>query len=142
MSTDPGGIPRTAPAGPPRGARDLADPRVRLAAAQHALLAALVEEAEAPAGFDGERVRVQARALLAKRAGVAAAHHAWLAEALGQEYLAAFTRYARDRPLVAGSGGHADALAFEEFLRRRGELPKPPRRPFAARLRCWCPGAG
>jgi hypothetical protein len=111
-----------------------ADPRAALAAAQHALLAALVTAADPPPGFDPDRIRLQARALIAKRARTAAAHRPWLADALGPDYAAAFTRYARARPLPA-EGGHADALAFEVFLRDGGELPKPPRTPFAARLR-------
>lgn len=42
--------------------------RLRLAAAQRALLAALVEGGPAPEGHDAQRLRVQAAALAAKRA--------------------------------------------------------------------------
>lgn len=110
------------------------DPRDALAAMQHELLAALVAGADAPPGFAPGRIRVQARALLDKRARAAAAHHPWLADALGADYSSRFADYARDRPKPAGSGGHADALAFEEFLRGRGELPRRPGR--FPRFRC------
>ncbi len=112
-----------------------ADPRAALANAQRDLLAALVAEAPVPPGFDTARIRLQARALLAKRARTAAAHHPWLAEELGPDYLPRFTHFAGGRPRPAGSGGHADARAFEEFLRGRGELPGPPRHSSMSRLR-------
>jgi hypothetical protein len=49
------------------------DERAALGAAQQRLLAALVGGAEAPPGFDPERIRVQARALRAKHAHAAPA---------------------------------------------------------------------
>jgi hypothetical protein len=118
----------------PSLAPSLDDSRTALAAAQQALLAALVTEADPPAGFDPARIRLQTRALIAKRARTAVLHHPWLADALGPDYSAAFTRYARGHPLPAG-GGHADAAAFEAFLRDGGELPAPPRTPSPVRLR-------
>jgi hypothetical protein len=111
-----------------------ADPRADLAAAQRTLLAALVAGAPPPPGFDAVRIAVQARALLAKRARTARHHHPWLSAALGPDYLPRFTAYARTRPKPAGSGSHADALAFEAFLRDRGALPRPPR---SRRLRAF-----
>lgn len=112
-----------------------ADPRTALAAAQQALVAALVADAAAPPGFDDDRIRIQARALLMKRARTAAAHHPWLAAALGPDYLPAFTAYARTRPPPASSGNHADAAAFESHLRARGELPRSPRGALLSRFR-------
>ncbi|TDU06018.1 hypothetical protein EDD99_4561 [Streptomyces sp. 846.5] len=102
-----------------------ADPRAALAAAQAALLSALVAGADAPPGFDADRLRVQSHALLAKRTRQAAAHHGWLTQALpAADYRAHFTAYAAAHPLRAGSGGsHADATAFEGYLRERGLLP-------------------
>lgn len=112
-----------------------AEPRAALAAAQHALLAALVAGAQPPPGFDAGQLRLQARALLAKRARTASAHHPWLAEALGADYLPGFSRYALSRPKPAGVSGHGDASAFETYLRERGELPKQPGAGLLARLR-------
>ena len=120
--------PPATPPGSPRGHRkDRRDPREELAAAQAELLAALVAAADPPPGFDAERLRVQAEALTAKRRRVAAAHHPWLAEALGTHYADAFAEYARTSPLRAGCTGHADAEAFEAHLRGRGDLPNRPK---------------
>jgi hypothetical protein len=116
-----------------------ADPRAELAAAQRELLAALVAQAPPPAGFDAGRLAVQAEALLAKRARSAAAHHRWLADALGTGYPAAFTPYARSRPLPAGSGSRADAAAFETYLRDREALPRRPRPALFGRRRRLAP---
>ncbi|MEY9965217.1 hypothetical protein ABIA33_003259 [Streptacidiphilus sp. MAP12-16] len=101
------------------------DPRAALAAAQYDLVAALVAGAKPPDGFDVARVRVQARALVDKRARHAAAHHPWLAEALAGDYRGVFAAYAGVNPLPPG-GGHADAAAFVAYLRGRGELPPGP----------------
>jgi hypothetical protein len=102
--------------------------RDTLAAAQHALLAALVAGAPPPAGFDPARLAVQARALLAKRTRSAAGHHPKLAVALGDDaYRAAFAAYAQVQPLPGNS--HADAVAFEAHLKRLGRLPDLPGNP-------------
>lgn len=111
----------------------LADARARLAAGQQALLAALVAGGTAPDGFDPERLRVQARSLTLKRTRVAAAHHPWLAEALGADHAVLFARYAHTHPLTAGRSGHADAAAFEAYLRDTGVMPKRPRGLFRRR---------
>lgn len=103
-----------------------ADRRAALAAAQHDLLAALVTSATPPPGFDARQIEVQARALLAKRARTAAAHHSWLSAALGPDYLAHFTDYAHGHPKPVGSSTHSDALDFEAFLRDAGRLPSRP----------------
>lgn len=102
------------------------DPRSALDAAQRELLSALVARGTTPVGFDAERIRLQARALLHKRARTAAAHHPWLAELLGPGYLPRFTTYAHDHPKPVGCSSHDDALAFEKFLQERGELPGRP----------------
>jgi hypothetical protein len=106
--------------------------RAALGAAQADLLAALVAGGPVPPGWDGDRIGVQARALLVKRTAVAGAHHPWLVEALGEgEYARRFAEFAAGRPRAAGSGGHADAVAFEAHLRARRALP---RRPGGGRL--------
>ncbi|MYS22377.1 hypothetical protein GA0115240_140658, partial [Streptomyces sp. DvalAA-14] len=102
------------------------EPRAALAAAQAALLAALVGAGEIPPGFDADRIRVQSRALLEKRARAARAHHPWLGLALGDTYLQAFAAFARTCPQLAGSHAHDDAAAFERHLAAGGLLPPAP----------------
>ncbi|MFE2291600.1 DUF692 family multinuclear iron-containing protein [Streptomyces sp. NPDC059452] len=105
----------TLPARP--GARD------RTAVAQTALLSALVAGTPAPERFDHRRLRVQSRALAAKRAGVVAKVAPELPEILGDGYRAAFLAYARSRPM---SGGYRrDALDFAEHVLISGGLPDP-----------------
>ncbi len=110
--------PRTRrPPGPhPRpGARD------RTAIAQTALLSALVAGTPAPEGFDHRRLRVQSRALAAKRADVVAKVAPELPEILGDGYRAAFLSYAMSRPM---SGGYRrDAMEFVERILVSGGLP-------------------
>jgi hypothetical protein len=124
--------------------------RQRLALAQTALLSALVAGTPAPEGFDRTRLRVQSRALAAKRADVVAKVAPELPEILGAGYRAAFADHARNRPM---SGGYRqDALDFAAHLLAQGrpedaaarrELtrwwrdragPKPPSTRPAARL--------
>lgn len=106
--------------------------RQRLAAAQAALLGALVADAPAPEGFDRDRLRVQARALAAKRVSVVAKVAPELPDILGGGFRPAFLSYARGRPMT---GGHRlDALRFaEHLLATAPALPRPVRR----RLRRW-----
>ncbi|MFD4124420.1 DUF692 domain-containing protein [Streptomyces globisporus] len=97
-----------APAPVPAGTRD------RTAVAQTALLSALVAGTPAPEGFDHRRLRVQSRALAAKRADVVAKVAPELPEILGDGYRAAFLAYAGSRPM---SGGYRrDALDFAEHV--------------------------
>lgn len=104
-----GGDGGRAPAAPvPAGTRD------RTAVAQTALLSALVAGTPAPEGFDHRRLRVQSRALAAKRADVVAKVAPELPEILGDGYRAAFLAYAGGRPM---SGGYRrDALDFAEHV--------------------------
>lgn len=96
----------------PAGSTDAA--RQRLALAQTALLSALVAGTPAPEGFDRGRLRVQSRALTAKRASVVAKVAPELPEILGEDYRAAFLGYARHRPM--GGGYRQDALDFAAHL--------------------------
>ncbi|MFF2012773.1 DUF692 domain-containing protein [Streptomyces sp. NPDC058195] len=107
--------PVPAASAPPTGeaARD------RVAAAQHGLLAALVAQGPAPAGFDRDRLRVQSRALAAKRAGVVAKVAPELPGILGSGYRRAFLAYAGSRPMSAGY--RRDALDFAESLLLAGQ---------------------
>jgi len=101
----------------PAAREDLATARERLAAAQGALVAALVAGAPPPAGFDPARVGVQAEALLAKRRELVARVRPDIAEELGADYRACFDAYARGCPRPA-AGSRADADAFARTLGR------------------------
>lgn len=95
-------------------AADTAAARERLARAQAALLSALVAGTPAPEGFDQARLRVQSRALAAKRAAVVGRIAPELPQILGDGYRPAFLDYAHHRPM---SGGYRqDALDFAAFL--------------------------
>jgi len=116
--------PRQEPHATPEG-RGAAAPgaRDRTAVAQTALLSSLVAGTPAPEGFDHRRLRVQGRALAAKRADVVAKVAPELPEILGTGYRAAFLSYARSRPM---SGGYRrDALDFAERILISGGLPDP-----------------
>jgi hypothetical protein len=63
-----------------------------------------------------ERVRIQADALLRKRARAAARHQPELAAQLQDGFWPAFQRYAADRPAPRASAA-ADAKAFARFVR-------------------------
>lgn len=84
--------------------------RQRLALAQTALLSALVAGTPVPEGFDRGRIRVQSRALAAKRADVTAKVAPELPQILGDDYRPAFLRYAATHPLEGGY--RLDALSF------------------------------
>ncbi|MFD5115537.1 DUF692 domain-containing protein [Streptomyces sp. NPDC058391] len=88
--------------------------RERLALREAALLSALVAGTPAPEGFDSRRLRVQSRALTAKRADVIAKIAPELPEILGGGFRPAFLAYAGNRPLRAGY--RRDALDFAEHL--------------------------
>ncbi|MEV4685512.1 DUF692 domain-containing protein [Streptomyces kurssanovii] len=88
--------------------------RQHVALTQAALLSALVAGTPAPEGFDARRLRVQSRALVAKRADVVAKVAPELPEILGTGYRSAFVAYAKNRPMHAGY--RRDALDFAEHL--------------------------
>ncbi|MGW6712042.1 DUF692 domain-containing protein [Streptomyces globisporus] len=106
--------------------------RDRTAVAQTALLSALVAGTPAPAGFDHRRLRVQSRALAAKRSDVVAKVAPELPEILGNGYRTAFLAYAGSRPM---SGGYRrDALDFAEHVLIAGGPADPAAR---RRLTYW-----
>ncbi|MGW0928216.1 DUF692 domain-containing protein [Streptomyces sp. NPDC002644] len=106
--------------------------RQRVGVAQASLLSALVADGPVPEGFDRARVRVQARALAAKRAGIVAHVAPELPRILGESYRPLFVAYAIGRPLT---GGHRkDALDFAEHLLLSGRPQSARRR---NRLRAW-----
>ncbi|MET9959187.1 DUF692 domain-containing protein [Streptomyces sp. NPDC006326] len=124
----PGPSPDRAPAPATEAAR------LRVGVEQAALLSALVAGTPVPEGFDRQRIRVQARALAAKRAGVVAKLAPELPVILGGEepYREAFLGYARNRPMAAGY--RRDALDFAEHLLIR-DLPADPA--ARRRLTAW-----
>ncbi|MEU5326808.1 multinuclear nonheme iron-dependent oxidase [Streptomyces parvus] len=140
-SADPGADRGTAPApdGTAGGEARTAAPapvsaatRDRTAVAQTALLSALVAGTPAPEGFDHRRLRVQSRALAAKRADVVAKVAPELPEILGDGYRSAFLAYAGSRPM---SGGYRrDALDFAEHVLIAGGPADPAAR---RRLTYW-----
>ncbi|GGK68125.1 hypothetical protein Ppa06_28740 [Planomonospora parontospora subsp. parontospora] len=121
----PGGRPgREEPAGA-QGVRE--EPagqagREELARAQAGLLAALVAGAQAPPGFDGERLRIQTASLVAKRRSVVARLRPDLVQTLGEDFRAEFAAYASGRPRPPG-GSRADAADFAGHLVRTGRIP-------------------
>ncbi|MFF4446110.1 DUF692 domain-containing protein [Streptomyces sp. NPDC001502] len=129
-----GGVsaPADTPPRPAAGSRPVGEPRpveesarTRVALGQAALLSALVAGTPVPEGFDRRRIRVQARALAAKRADVVAKLAPELPVILGgpDPYREAFLSYAKGRPMT--SGYRRDALDFAEDLLIR-DLPADP----------------
>lgn len=97
--------------------------RAELAARQHELVAALVAGAQAPAGVDRDRVRVQAAALVRKRGRSVAHVQPDLAAALGPGFGRAFQDYARGRPGPPPDCAAADAVEFARYLCRARRYP-------------------
>ncbi|MBP2707144.1 hypothetical protein JOL79_25490 [Microbispora sp. RL4-1S] len=105
--------PVTVPSQGPEAAREA------LAAAQRGLLAALLAGGPVPAGFDAGRIAIEARSLLAKRAGSVARVMPGLARELGAAFGRTFAAYGEGRPRPEG-GSRADAEAFARWLDDRG----------------------
>jgi hypothetical protein len=102
--------------------------RDRLAAAQAGLLRALLTDGPTPPGFDPERLKVEADALLSKRRRVVAMLEPEPCAELGDRFAALFDEYARTHPRTVGSKARADARAFVEWARERGHSAGPERR--------------
>lgn len=115
--------------------------RAELAAAQAALVRALLAEGPSPPGFDPARLARQGAALRAKRRRLIAALRPDLTAALGERtFTAAFEQWARANPPRVGTGTHADAAAFAAWVTAehtageaqqpalRGPAAPPPRR--------------
>ncbi|MFD4372252.1 DUF692 domain-containing protein [Streptomyces sp. NPDC058486] len=117
---DPAPAPAPSKNSEPGVARD--EVRQRVGVGQVALLSALVAGTPVPEGFDVRRVRVQSRALAAKRASVVARIAPELPEILGAEFRPAFLAYARTRPMPGSY--RRDALDFVEGLLLDGQRPE------------------
>ena len=98
--------------------------RAELASAQTHLLAALVAGGPTPAGFDVDRVRVQSRALAAKRREAAVRAVPELATTLGARWPGEFMAWAMVHPKPAQGGTRADAFAFAQHLWDADRLPR------------------
>ncbi|MFF8828048.1 DUF692 domain-containing protein [Streptomyces sp. NPDC015131] len=123
---------------PPSSGEPAPGVRERVGIAQAALLSSLVAGTPAPEGFDRARLRVQSRALAAKRAGVVARVAPELPTILGAGYRAAYLAYAASHPM---RGGHRrDALDFAEHLLIAGRPEDPAAR--AALTSWWRERAG
>lgn len=103
--------------------------RDRLAAQQAELLRALLAGAPTPTGFDDDRIRVQAQALLAKRSRVTWHLRPDLADELGDRFTPLFAEYAAGHPKSTDIRARQDAEQFGLWLVARGHLA-PPRRPW------------
>jgi hypothetical protein len=93
----------------------------RLAAAQAALVRALVAGGPTPAGFDPTRVAATATALRRKRARQVAKAFPALAQSLGDGFTTRFQAYAAANP-PPSAGTLSDGLRFAKTLTRTGEL--------------------
>ena len=90
--------------------------RERLAKQQAALVGALAQGADAPAGFDRDRVATAAASLLAKRRRGIEKTWPGLAESLGDRFRIVFADYARSHA-IPPEGPHADGRDFARYLR-------------------------
>jgi hypothetical protein len=108
--------------------------REDLAAAQAALVTALLAEGTAPPGFDPVRLGRQAAALRARRRRLVAAADPELVVRLGEQAFAdSFDAWARAHPPRVGGCPHADAAAFAGSLGRGSLLRKRRRRVIRSR---------
>jgi hypothetical protein len=89
-----------------------------LAGRQAALVQALAAHGPPPAGFDADRLRAAAVALLHKRSGEVA--NGWPLLMHDASTRARFLAWADGRPK---SSSFADGLAFAEHLAAKGDLP-------------------
>jgi uncharacterized protein (UPF0276 family) len=121
------------PGARPERSRDAGAAQLRVGLAQASLLSALVAGTPAPEGFDSRRLRVQSRALAAKRADVVAKVAPELPGILGAGYRAAFLAYAKSRPMPGGY--RRDALDFAGHLLVAGRPADPAAR--QALTRWW-----
>ncbi len=93
-----------------------------LAARQAELLTALLAGGPVPPGFDPGRIRVEARALHAKRRSVAMRLRPDLVDALADRFVPLFDEWATGRPRRTGTSFHADMAGFAAWLDDGGHL--------------------
>ena len=102
--------------------------REALAAQQASLLRALLAGGPAPAGFDPDRLRVEAEVLRRKHGRLIAFLRPDLAEALGDRFGGLFAEFTAAHPKSDTTRAHAYAEVFATWLVAHGDLPKPKRR--------------
>ncbi len=102
----------------------MSTPRERLAEQQAELLKALLAGGAAPAGFDADRLRVEATVLRNKQSRLIAYLRPDLAEALGERFAASFREYATSHPKTDAIRARAYADAFGEWAAAKGDVPK------------------
>ena len=103
--------------------------REELAARQAQLLRALLADGEPPPGFTADELTREANALRAKRRRVTALLRPDVAEQLGEQYAAAFDRFARTHPKSVDTRAREDADDFATWATAEGLLAAP-RRPW------------
>jgi hypothetical protein len=101
-----------------------AEARTRLAAMQAELVSALAGRAAPPPGFDVDRVRATAAALVTKRQCGVARTWPGLAEALGDRWVERFDAFAAMSPAPHIGGPLADGRAFLRWLAATGDAPE------------------
>lgn len=97
------------------------DARRDLAARQAELLTALLAGGPVPPGFDPDRIRVETRALHAKRRAVAMRLRPDLVDELAERFTPLFDEWATNRPRRTGTSFHADMDSFAAWLGTRAE---------------------
>jgi hypothetical protein len=100
------------------------DARTRLATMQAELVAALGGHAAPPPGFDADRVRATAAALVTKRRRAVARTWTGLAEALGERWVERFAAFAAISPAPHTGGPLADGRTLLRWLAATGERPE------------------
>ncbi|WP_414937571.1 hypothetical protein [Amycolatopsis sp. cmx-11-51] len=103
----------------------MTSPRERLAGQQAELLKALLAGGDAPAGFEADRLRIEANVLRNKQRRLAAFLRPDLAEALGDRFAALFREYSASHPKTDTIRARAYADEFGAWLVERGAIPKP-----------------
>lgn len=101
--------------------------REALAAQQAQLLRALLADGDPPPGFTAEDLQREAKALRSKRRRVTAMLRPDVAEELGEQYVAAFDRFARTHPKSVDTRARQDADDFADWAIAEGMLAAPRR---------------
>ena len=101
--------------------------REELAAKQAQLLRALLADGDPPPGFTADELTREANALRAKRRRVTALIRPDVAEELGEQYIAAFERFARTHPKSVDTRARQDADDFAVWAIGEGLLAAPKR---------------
>ena len=101
--------------------------REAVAVQQASLLRALLADGPTPAGFDADRIQVQARALVAKRGRVIRNLRPDLADELGDRFGPLFAEYALGHPKRDDTRARQDADNFGAWLVSNNHLVAPRR---------------